>query len=84
MEQIKHACCHYACQKLQELPKTFKVIISGSEVPGEGELKIMQQLIENEKLLEKREHKCSHVIVSDDSDLILLGMSQEGFTHTQP
>jgi 5'-3' exonuclease len=58
------------------MPENFKILISGADVPGEGEIKIMQQIVENDKaFLENAGSaggECSHIVISDDSDLLLL------------
>ena len=54
--------------------KNLKVIISGSNEPGEGEHKIIQH-IKRQRLAKDYDPNTKHCIVGEDADLIMLAMS---------
>eukprot|EP01127_Copromyxa_protea_P016507 TRINITY_DN4912_c0_g1_i2.p1 TRINITY_DN4912_c0_g1~~TRINITY_DN4912_c0_g1_i2.p1 ORF type:complete len:650 (-),score=153.73 TRINITY_DN4912_c0_g1_i2:7-1719(-) len=77
MEQIKRLCCYYAHKKLDTSHQSFEILISAADVPGEGEIKIIQQLAFNDATLKKHKLEHSHIILSDDSDLLLLSLNAQ-------
>ena len=67
---------NYIQQKIKEkayIWKDLNIILSGTNVPGEGEYKIMEQIRE-EKLKQKEENNIKYCIFSGDADFILLSL----------
>lgn len=67
---------YFIKRKFAEDPKygKLKVIFSGSDVPGEGEHKILK-FIRNMRDSPDFDPKWTHVIYSADADLIMLGLA---------
>lgn len=54
--------------------QNLEVVLSGSDVPGEGEHKILQYIRDSMKS-EKFDPEGAHCIYGGDADLIMLGLS---------
>src|SRR5690606_31552395 len=68
MSNLKSFLHYYACTLLEkDVYSKIKIVISASDVVGEGEFKIMQAI------LNTKEVDATHLLVGDDSDLCLLG-----------
>ncbi|CAL1132130.1 unnamed protein product [Cladocopium goreaui] len=68
---------HFKCRQAEgKLPAELKVTVSGPREPGEGEHKIMLQLVRNESAKAREDE--NHVIVGTDSDLFLVPVALLG------
>jgi 5'-3' exonuclease len=72
MHRLKNSLCYYVCNRLQKSRRfeRVKFYVSGSDVAGEGEIKIVNY-IKNKPAYHHSED--SYLIVGTDADLILLG-----------
>lgn len=72
MHHLKNSLCYYVCNRLQKSRRfeRVKFYVSGSDVAGEGEIKIVNY-IKNKPAYHRSED--SYLIVGTDADLILLG-----------
>mmetsp|Transcript_22888 Transcript_22888/g.54264 ORF Transcript_22888/g.54264 Transcript_22888/m.54264 type:complete len:1663 (-) Transcript_22888:85-5073(-) len=68
---------HFVKYKLSTDPKwkDLTIIFSGSNVPGEGEHKIMQFIREQREDTENYDPNLRHCIMGQDGDLIMLGLA---------
>jgi len=66
MSQIKDAICYYI--STQSLFEKLLIFLSSSDVHGEGEIKILNQIFLNSGKGD------SHLVISDDSDMLILGL----------
>ena len=67
MQNLKSFLHYYSCTLLQmEEFSKIQIIISASDVPGEGEFKIMNAILNSKQ-------SAKHLLIGDDSDLCLLG-----------
>ncbi|KAL6078356.1 5'-3' exoribonuclease 2 [Balamuthia mandrillaris] len=58
MEEVKDALCHYACSRLLSSPSSpSRIYVSGATVPGEGELKLVQLLLYEEKRAREKQRR---------------------------
>ncbi|KAL6078400.1 5'-3' exoribonuclease 2 [Balamuthia mandrillaris] len=57
MEEVKNALCHYACSRLLSSPSPSRIYVSGATVPGEGELKLVQLLLYEEKRAREKQRR---------------------------
>jgi 5'-3' exonuclease len=73
MHRLKNSLCYYVCNRLQKSRRfeRVKFYVSGSDVAGEGEIKIVNY-IKNKPAYHRSED--SYLIVGTDADLILLGL----------
>ena len=74
MIEFENYLDNYIQQKLREnnnnIWKKISIILSGSNVPGEGEYKIMEHIRENKD----KNKNCKYCIFSGDADFILLSL----------
>ena len=76
--RIDRALEYYAATRLlsrNHLPRGVLFEISGTRVPGEGEVKVLRSMKTREKNARFKGH--SHLIVSEDSDALLLALTAE-------
>eukprot|EP01122_Echinamoeba_exundans_P010238 TRINITY_DN3784_c0_g1_i2.p1 TRINITY_DN3784_c0_g1~~TRINITY_DN3784_c0_g1_i2.p1 ORF type:complete len:867 (+),score=192.87 TRINITY_DN3784_c0_g1_i2:104-2704(+) len=75
MQKMKDALSFWACSRLQGRKwQNTRVYISGADVPGEGEIKVIQFI---KSMREQNIHgpEDSYCIVGSDADMVLLGLS---------
>ena len=73
MDKCKQAILYYCCQNLQNTKKfgNIEFIVSGADSAGEGEMKLIHWIHENQKFHHEDDR---YLIISSDADLILLGL----------
>jgi len=71
MDDYKHALQYYAASRLDGSQRHVSFVVSGADVSGEGELKMMDIMIEQALSMPKAD---THVLVGNDADLIVMDM----------
>ncbi|KAL6047384.1 XRN 5'-3' exonuclease [Balamuthia mandrillaris] len=77
MHRLKKSLCYWVCSRLQNDRKyhAIKFFVSGPDVAGEGEVKIMENISVRARQDSNFRKVQSHLIVGSDADLILMGLS---------
>ncbi|KAL6055455.1 Gastrulation defective protein 1 [Balamuthia mandrillaris] len=77
MHRLKKSLCYWVCSRLQNDRKyhAIKFFVSGPDVAGEGEVKIMENISVRARQDPNFRNVQSHLIVGSDADLILMGLS---------
>jgi 5'-3' exonuclease len=71
MLKIKRALEHFACSRLQSrMFKDVQFVISGADVAGEGELKIIKYI---KAIRDENPETDRYLLIGSDADLVLLG-----------
>jgi len=78
MIRLKEALCFYACARLQRNRRysNIEFYISGGDVPGEGEVKIMERIYFLASQ-DNRASQASYMIFGSDADIVVMGIASQ-------